>query len=296
MAKCARAIGRHAGVLALAAVAAVTAAAPDAAGQDARTKQEIVFSELPARTEGDASFEIAAKATSGLKVTFEVISGPAVLEGRKVRLTGGTGLVIIRASQAGNDEYLPATSAERAFSVNPRPFPPAFRSQPAAVRVAIGDAVELSTDAAGEPRPVFQWRKDAAPITGANDRRLVIAPAALSDSGDYDVVASNSMGSATSARARVTVAKRSQTIIFQVQQTAVVGQTVALSANASSGLPVRFDVISGSAALSGASLTAQWPGAVVVQASQQGDSTYEAAPPATQTLEFTAVSSGPHSP
>jgi hypothetical protein len=286
----------HPGFTALAAVAALLAAAPGAGAQDTRGKQEIVFPELPARTDGDAAFEVAVKSTSGLPVSLEVVSGPAVLDGKRLRLTGGPGIVIIRASQAGSGDYLPAHAAERAFTVNPKPFAPVFRSQPAGVRVAIGDAIELSADAAGEPRPAFQWRKDGEPITGASDSRLVIAPAALSDAGDYDIVASNSLGSAASGRARVSVVKRGQTINFLGQQAAVVGQAVELSANATSGLPVHFDLVSGSAVLSGAALTAQWAGTVVVRASQQGDATYEAAPPETQTFVFVAASSGQHGP
>ncbi|HXQ80002.1 MAG TPA: immunoglobulin domain-containing protein [Opitutaceae bacterium] len=270
----------------LAALAALAAFAPDAAAQDLRRKQEIIFEEMPARTVDDEPFAIVAKASSGLPLTFEVVAGPAVLDGKKLRLTGAPGLVIIRASQGGDAAFMPARDAERAFTVHPRPFAPAILSGPVGRDAVIGDAVVLAVEASGEPPPEFQWRRNGVPIVGATGRTLTISPAALSDSGAYDVVASNASGSAASAAARVAVGKRHQSITFQTSATAVAaGQQVALNANASSGLPVRFEVVSGAAILSGDTLTSQG-GTVVVQATQPGDATYEPAMSVSQTFVF----------
>lgn len=275
----------HARMAALAAFAALAALVPGAAAQDAPRKQEIIFDEIPAHAVGDAPFDIAAKATSGLALTLEVVSGPAVIEGKKLKLTGTPGLVVIRASQAGNAAFGPARDAERAFTVRPSPAAPAILSGPRGQEAEIGDAVALSVEATGEPTPTFQWRRNGVPITGATGRDFSIASAALSDTGAYDVVASNPSGDATSAPARVDVVKRRQSISFQGAANGTAGQPLSLSATASSGLPVRFDVMSGSAVLNGGTLTSQG-GAVVVQASQPGDSVYEPAMPVTQTFLF----------
>jgi hypothetical protein len=265
----------------LAALAVFSAASPRAAAQDSRKKQEIIFAELPMRTVEDDPFDLSAKATSGLPVTFEVVSGPAVLDGRRIKLTGAPGLVIVRASQGGNPAFLPAVQAERAFTVGRRAAAPAILAQPVGTRVAIGALALIFVEATGEPVPTFQWRKDGIPVTGATDSRFTIPSAAPGDAGAYDVVASNTLGSVTSQRARVTVGKRSQTITFQGPTASPLGMPVTLSATASSGLPVRFDVISGTATLNGSLMTAQG-GVVVIQASQPGDATYEAATPVTQ--------------
>jgi hypothetical protein len=286
----------RAGVAAVAAAALLSALSPRAAAQDARRKQEIEFGELPARTVDDAPFEITAKATSGLPVAFELISGPAVLDGKKLTLTGRPGLVIVRASQGGDSRFLPAVPAERAFTVHPRPSAPEILSQPAGIRAEIGDLVVLSVGVTGEPAPALQWLKDGIPVTGATDSKLTIAPAALSDSGEYSAVASNASGTATSGRARVAVVKRRQTITFQGPPIATAGQPVALNASASSGLPVRFEVVSGSAIVNGAVLTAQWAGTVSVQASQPGNDTYDAAAPVTQTFPVNAPPVGQQPP
>jgi len=272
--------------LAVAALAALAWPAIDAAAQDSRKNQEIVFEEIPARSVDDPPFDVAARATSGLPLKLEVVAGPAVLEGAKLRLTGAPGLVIIRASQAGDGAYLPARDAERAFTVRPRPVAPAIQSGPLGRNAVIGDSVALSVRASGEPPPDIQWRKDGAPVTGAKGPTFTIAAAELTDSGAYDAVASNALGSATSATARVFVGKRHQSITFQASSSAVAaGQQVALSASATSGLPVRLEIVSGAATLNGETLTSQG-GLVTVQAAQMGDSIYEAAMPVSQTIMF----------
>jgi hypothetical protein len=50
-------------------------------------------------------------------VNFTVISGPALLSGNVVDLTGATGLVVLRASQAGNATYAAAPDVEVSFAV-----------------------------------------------------------------------------------------------------------------------------------------------------------------------------------
>ena len=121
-------------------------------------KQEIVLGELPERTVGDAPFVVAAKASSGLPVTLEVVGGPAVLDGKKIRLTGLPGLVVIRATQPGNSVWLAAREAVRAFTVRPRPAAPVFTSSPTGREAGIGEHVVLTADATGEPAPALQWQ------------------------------------------------------------------------------------------------------------------------------------------
>jgi hypothetical protein len=271
----------------LAAFAAFAALAPRARSDDSRKKQEILFTEMAARTVDDPPFFLVAKATSKLPVAFEVIAGPAVLDGRKITLTGASGLVIIRASQEGNADFQPAVDTERVLVVRPRPVAPRITSQPGTASVAIGEPLILTVRVSGEPEPALQWRKDGNAVVGAEARSLSIPAASPSDAGTYDVVATNSAGEATSMRVRVSVAKRRQTITFQAPGITVAGQPVMLSAFASSGLPVQFDIVSGVATLSAGVLTSQ-AGTVTVEASQQGNTSFEPAPPVMQTLTFSA--------
>lgn len=263
-------------------LAGLVAGTAPASAADSRRAQQILFPEVPAHAPTDPPFDLAARASSGLPVTFSLIAGPAVLSGRRLRLTGQPGLVVVRASQDGNDIFQPAADAERAFSVGEKPISPVIRLQPSSRSAAIGEQVALSVGASGS-QLTYQWRKDGRPIEGANEARLTLASVQAGDAGAYDVLVGNSAGSAQSQAARVSIGRRSQTILFQVVTTAFANQPVQLVATASSGLAVRFEIASGSGTINGSTLTA-FLGSVVVQASQEGDATFEPAPAARQTI------------
>ena len=80
--------------------------------------QTIAFDPLPGRMYGDAPFALTASASSGLPVSFSVLSGPAVLSGSNVTLTG-VGTVTIRASQNGDASFKGAPAVDRSFTVGP---------------------------------------------------------------------------------------------------------------------------------------------------------------------------------
>ena len=61
-------------------------------------------------------FALSATASSGLSVTFAVVSGPATVSNGVVQVTG-PGAVSIQASQAGDGSYLPATPVLQSFNV-----------------------------------------------------------------------------------------------------------------------------------------------------------------------------------
>lgn len=79
--------------------------------------QAISFPQIPNHLTIDEPFEIHATATSGLEVFFEVIAGPATVDGNIVTLDGTPGEVQIRATQPGNDDWDPATPVINTFQV-----------------------------------------------------------------------------------------------------------------------------------------------------------------------------------
>lgn len=79
--------------------------------------QAISFPEVPHKLITDAPFELEAIASSGLPVSYELISGPATLVGNVVTLMGTTGEVIIKASQAGDGVYDAAEDVITSFLV-----------------------------------------------------------------------------------------------------------------------------------------------------------------------------------
>jgi Cys-rich repeat protein/parallel beta-helix repeat protein len=80
--------------------------------------QTITFGPLPNKTYGDPPFSVNASASSGLSVSFNVVSGPASIAGTLVTLTGG-GTVTIRASQGGDVNWNVAPLVDQSFTVNP---------------------------------------------------------------------------------------------------------------------------------------------------------------------------------
>jgi virginiamycin B lyase len=78
--------------------------------------QTIDFPPLPNRNLGDAPFALTATASSGLPVTFTIVSGPAKLTGNTVTLIG-VGTVVVQASQSGNATVPAATPVTRGFDV-----------------------------------------------------------------------------------------------------------------------------------------------------------------------------------
>jgi len=79
--------------------------------------QIINFPAISDKNINDGPFTITATATSGLPVSFEIISGPATINGNLITLNGTTGSVRVRASQAGNGQWNPAPSVEQNFNV-----------------------------------------------------------------------------------------------------------------------------------------------------------------------------------
>ena len=79
--------------------------------------QTINFPDLPDRLVSDPAFLLNATASSGLPVSYELVSGPAFISGNNLTLTGSEGTVTVRATQSGNVNYNPAPSITRNFNV-----------------------------------------------------------------------------------------------------------------------------------------------------------------------------------
>jgi hypothetical protein len=83
-----------------------------------KTDQTITFGTLPDKKITDPPFVVSATASSGLPVSFSIVTGPAMISGNKVTISGiGTGPVTIRAFQAGDSYYNAAPYVDRTFNV-----------------------------------------------------------------------------------------------------------------------------------------------------------------------------------
>ncbi len=79
--------------------------------------QLITFAPLINRRTNEAAFTLSATSDSGLPVSFQIVSGPANIDGNTLTLTGGEGTVIVRALQSGDATHSAAPDVDRSFDV-----------------------------------------------------------------------------------------------------------------------------------------------------------------------------------
>jgi len=77
--------------------------------------------------------------------------------------------------------------------------PPALARQPQTQTVTVGSRTALSVTAYATGPFTYQWRRNGIAISGATADTLVFSSSAVSDSGDYSVVVTNSRGLVVSA-------------------------------------------------------------------------------------------------
>ena len=78
---------------------------------------------------------------------------------------------------------------------------PVIGTHPCGVTQTIGGRAEFSVVAGGTVPMTYQWRRNTTTNVGTNSPALIIDPVAAGDAGTYDVVITNSLGSATSSAA-----------------------------------------------------------------------------------------------
>ena len=83
--------------------------------EDNKSNQNITFSAINDRFISDGSFELTAVASSGLTVNFEIVNGPAYINGNIISFTGA-GDVTVKAYQSGNDDFK-AVATTQSFTV-----------------------------------------------------------------------------------------------------------------------------------------------------------------------------------
>ncbi len=92
-----------------------------------------------------------------------------------------------------------------AVNLHPEYAAPVFTAQPRSQTVTVGDPVTFFVTATGFPAPTFQWQRNGADINGATSPAFTIDAVTTAAAGTYTVVARNSMGSAISDPATLTV-------------------------------------------------------------------------------------------
>ena len=253
--------------------------------------QSIFFPAINTRAYGDIPFLVSAGTSSGLPVSFSIISGPATISGNTITLTG-VGSIVVRATQIGNTTYA-AAMVDQSFAVTKGNQTINFS---ALESKTYGDAPFSVSGSASSGLPVsFSIASGPATIVGST--------VTLTNPGTVMVRASQTGNSNYEASSPVdqsfTVQKTFQAINFIPLAGKAYGDSpFPVQAQASSGLPVTFSIVNGPATVSDSMVTLTMPGTVLVRASQAGNAIYAAATSmdqsfivskGTQTINFSAL-------
>ena len=196
---------------------------------------------------------LEATADSGLAVAYEVVSGPGTVADGILSFTG-PGAVTVRASQDGDSDWLAAEPVEQTVTAGK-----------GTAAVTLGDLAQVYDGEEKQVTVVTQPGGLVVAVTYGGAETLPV------NAGRYAVEAVvDDANWAGSAMGTLVVAKGSQTIDFADIGPQVATNTVALSATASTGLDVKFAVLSGPGTVEGNVLSFTGAGTVMVMALQEG--------------------------
>jgi len=236
---------------------------------------------------GVSPIALSATASSGLAVSYAVTSGPGTINGTQLTVTGA-GTIVVAASQAGSGQYSPAVSVTQTLAVSQVPL-----------TVTANNASRVY----GTPNPAFTAtftgfvNGDTQSTPGIYSGAPAFSTTATSNSpqGTYPITVS--LGTLASTDYTFTgfvsatlsiIGNETQTINFPPLAAVTYGQppNLNLTATASSGLPVIFQVASGPGNIgaNGTTLNITGGGTIVITATQPGSGPYLAATPVTRDL------------
>ncbi|HWY31446.1 MAG TPA: immunoglobulin domain-containing protein, partial [Candidatus Acidoferrum sp.] len=127
-------------------------------------------------------------------------------------ISAGNGDINITIDLAGTTNTVPRLSG-LAFDSLPITNPTVL-IQPVGGTFFVGNPISLSVNAGGTAIG-YQWLKNSNSISGATANTFTITNAATTDSGNYQVLITNSVGSVTSMVAAVSVLAPPVTVIYQ---------------------------------------------------------------------------------
>jgi hypothetical protein len=203
-----------------------------------QTNQVINFPTIPPQTVNAPPILLSATASSGLPVSYSLISGDALLAGNLLSVGSTPGQVVVRASQAGNGNYLAAPDVDNSFLVVSG-SKPSITTQPTNQTVDLGGSATFSVAATTSPL-TYQWQFQSLNMPGETNQSLSLLRVKASQGGPYRVIVSNPIGSVTSLVAVLTVNVPTGAPNISAQpgnQIIRVGETAVLSVGAT-GNPV----------------------------------------------------------
>jgi alpha-tubulin suppressor-like RCC1 family protein len=232
--------------------------------------QTITFPTVTAPTYGAAPIALGATASSGLAVTYTVVSGPATVSGSTLTITGA-GQVMVRASQTGNASIDVAPDAEQLIEV---------------AKKALTATADDKSRLVGADNPVFTitYSGFVGSDTAANLTKDPLAATTAtreSAAGSYTITVTGGTSenySFTLVNGALTIGRQEQTLTFATPANQTYGAAdFNPGAAASSGLEPTYVIASGPATVSNGKIRLTGAGTVTVRAEQAGNASYNAA-------------------
>ncbi len=265
--------------------------------------QSITFAPLAPVAYGQVTtLTLTATASSGLPVTFQVVSGPGSIpkNGSTLTVTGG-GTIVIIATQEGGGVYEAATPVTRSLVVNPAPLTVTGPT----VTLPYGTTVDPTTFPPATITGFVGSDNQASVLTGSAQYTTA---SGTPNVGTYPITvglgtlallpsAAVSYVFATPVNGSLTITPSAQTIsITPVPSSQTYGNLVALTAVASSGLPITFTATGSAYFYNGINTTSPslqnntvqlvltGVGTATATATQAGGGNFSPAPPIIQTF------------
>lgn len=202
-----------------------------------------------------ASFSVSAQGVS-LQYQWQ-FNGTNIAGETKTTLT----LANVQTNNAGSYAAVVSNSQGSSTSSNATltviNTAPIITSQPAASQtVNSGSDASFSVTTTGSDPRRYQWRFNGSPIANATATSYTQSNVQFGDSGNYDVVITNSFGSVTSSVSQLTVVVPPPTITQQPQSRSVTaGSNIIFTVTASSGVPMTYQWYLNGAPIAGATGT-----------------------------------------
>jgi len=216
-----------------------------------------------------ASFSVVASGSPA--PTYQWLKGGATIAGA----TGSTySIASVQTSDAGSYSVAVSngagsvTSAVATLTVQTAPV---ITTPPQNATVTTGSGVTFTVVASGTAPLSYQWQKGGTNLAGATTASYSIASAQTTDSGNYAVVVTNSVGSVTSAVATLIVQSTPSITAQPLSANATAGSGVSFSVVATGTSPLSYQWQKGGTAIAGA--TAASYSIASVQASDAGSYT-----------------------
>ncbi len=249
--------------------------------------QTISFPQPTAGSVGE-QMTLTATASSGLPVTFSILSGPATLSGTNNTTITYTaaGTVVIEAIQSGNGTYSAATPVTQSFSVTSSAQTITFGVLPTTAFTSTPPALN-ATASSGLTVSYASTTQSVCTVTGGKITFVTAGTCTVTASQPGNT----SYAAATPVTQSFAVTATTQTITFAaLPNTTLASSPLTLTATASSGLTVSYTSTTSSVcSVSGSTLTLIAAGTCSITASQAGNTSFAAATSVTQSFTVTGL-------